>query len=1499
MVFAEPISPSIDEICSQYPITESEEICYENYCVDYETNETTGEAYCVDLRDTYCRTNNITKIINDCDKTLYSGAMNYWDGSQYTPVNTTITSSDYGNYDYEMETAPYQAYFQDTINTGEAVKFVKDGYYFIYDLSGGKMQWESQIGDPDKTKSIGAIQSATASVINNTVRYNGSFLNTDVEYFVYNEMLKENFILNELPTYESGYLYLSYTGEIRYSDNLTIWANGEEKEGKDFNTSGRIELKDSNNDTIFFLPSPTATGLDGNVSESFYKIKVSDTKSAFHLLTPCIFLVNATYPVYIDPTVKLQDADTENLEDTHICSYVFGPTDYRGVNYGGNDHFEIGVYDASMLKFNISSYYDNSNIKLDNATLELYVGYGYPFCSGGQCNNMEAGEWINVSVFELYNSSIYNISDNAWDESNVTWFQRPVSGTDYNSTIIDTLKIQGGDDYDDAQWYIWDITEIFSRSASYNDVNMSIYINTTASNIDSGNYDMIQPTSKEESDYNYDRYKPIVRYFYTYTSDVNISTCTVLDSPNIVYYLDSDITDSSTSNCMDITANNVTLDCQGHTIDGNDVADYGIRIYRASAETTNITIRNCTLTDWDTAGIYLKNADGNSLSDVSSSSSSALDYGLQLYASDSNNITDFTSFDNGYGVYIFSSGLNSFVNSSIYNNTRLDVWYNGVGATQCKAEFDNVTGTDSLPIKFYNSTVNIQDWNNNASQIILCNADDSTISNITLDRDDTSNNCLALIDCDNVTVSNSTLKDLYFGIDIYYSNSNNITDMSLDSATYGMQLYYSDSNNVTNCSFGFDSGQSGMYFIGNSDNNTIKDSTFTIGDGTGVHIIGSSNPSFYNAFYNNMFNYSALGSITIIQNTTNSNYWNTTQQTGTREYSNGTQIGGNFYWCENGLGESQTCTDSDKDGFCDSTYQLYANNIDYLPLSDEYGGPVINTNQTIPATPRYGLSTKINANVTTTGGVISWVNFTLKAPNGTAVIDNTNGTNYDTDLWNSSSYTIDNYGTWTVNITAGDTEGFTTTIEWTFSISLGTLTVETPDADQDHEFSLNASETETYNLTLTTDGNSNNTINFTESGDLSNITICNVSYQSNPYTLENGSSENILVTITTSTSSPSGTYSGTITVNRTNDGDETNITVNFTISSLGAGDVDILNTTFAISGYDNEIFTRTFSINNSGTYNLTHCNMSLTTTVSSSSGWSNSDFTIEVAEEQSVTLTFTPSGTGNDNSPILKCLCQATASGGKDSDSIGGAIAIASSSGDEGGNGGGGSTKDDDLLQVLLLTDFKFKIYPRFLEPSPFSTSLLPNSTIQWKNIRIFNQESEPNKTFIPLWVWSCEGYENCLSDWCTFYHEDEKILTMGIPPSQQESFTLDCTIPINATMNRKYEGSILIYPKGYNKNISQSVRIIITPRDKADFLKTEVITQAVWGGMTNGTTMIIAFLRYPVICFSRSCQDTTLCFIELMPNPVMFNETVIFHGIEVWYIILTVLLLLFMFWPF
>ena len=89
------------------------------------------------------------------------------------------------------------------------------------------------------------------------------------------------------------------------------------------------------------------------------------------------------------------------------------------------------------------------------------------------------------------------------------------------------------------------------------------------------------------------------------------------------------------------------------------------------------------------------------------------------------------------------------------------------------------------------------------------------------------------------------------------------------------------------------------------------------------------------------------------------NIWNITKTVGTNIIG-GAYLGGNYWTNPSGTGYSDTCTDADKDGFCDNSYTVATGNIDYLPLSDEYSHPTIIINNVPNSFPMFSNATYAN-----------------------------------------------------------------------------------------------------------------------------------------------------------------------------------------------------------------------------------------------------------------------------------------------------------------------------------------------------------------------------------------------------------------------------------------------------------------------------------------------------------------------------------------------------------
>lgn len=324
----------------------------------------------------------------------------------------------------------------------------------------------------------------------------------------------------------------------------------------------------------------------------------------------------------------------------------------------------------------------------------------------------------------------------------------------------------------------------------------------------------------------------------------NITTCRALNDTNVVYQLTANISNYGSGDCFPVSANNITLECFGNTIDGtgsNDAIDL--------SGSDNFTVRNCNITDW---GVGIR---GDGASDF---------YSLN------NEINDMAN----YGIYLNNA------NNPIIENT--NIW--------------NVTGTFS-------------------------------VAGIKLDT------------LNNPTITNCEIWNTPIGLHIGGGQAGIIEHSTIrDNIDDGFYLYQTTSPFlINNCSVSGNTN-AGIHLFGNTN------VTFSViqDNGIGFEFGAGAGCKIYNNLLNNTENYQFFSSQV--------HTWNITEQAGTRIYSNGDNIGGNYYTHSNSSGYSDVCVDSNTDGFCDSVFALNDYNNDYLPYSDEFSVPTTTTTSTTTTT---------------------------------------------------------------------------------------------------------------------------------------------------------------------------------------------------------------------------------------------------------------------------------------------------------------------------------------------------------------------------------------------------------------------------------------------------------------------------------------------------------------------------------------------------------------------
>jgi parallel beta-helix repeat protein len=184
---------------------------------------------------------------------------------------------------------------------------------------------------------------------------------------------------------------------------------------------------------------------------------------------------------------------------------------------------------------------------------------------------------------------------------------------------------------------------------------------------------------------------------------------------------------------------------------------------------------------------------------------------------------------------------------------------------------------------------------------------------------------------------------------IIISQSGNLNDTKVQAATPADHVFNVTRNNVTISGFNItnaagtskagifldgvqqstisDNKFSGNYyniFLKDSRNNELTGNIVSNSSSSGIQLVDSSSNIIYDNYFNNTIN--------IQMSDGAGNSWNIAKTTGPNIVG-GPSIGGNYWAHPDGTGHSQTCTDADKDGFCDSYFYMNDHDIDYLPLT--------------------------------------------------------------------------------------------------------------------------------------------------------------------------------------------------------------------------------------------------------------------------------------------------------------------------------------------------------------------------------------------------------------------------------------------------------------------------------------------------------------------------------------------------------------------------------------
>jgi parallel beta-helix repeat protein len=240
--------------------------------------------------------------------------------------------------------------------------------------------------------------------------------------------------------------------------------------------------------------------------------------------------------------------------------------------------------------------------------------------------------------------------------------------------------------------------------------------------------------------------------------------------------------------------------------------------------------------------------------------------------------------------------------------------YAGTGAALSNIIVKNVTVNGSWQAIYYNTVSNgrIEKVNgrNNGVSIFLLSSRYNKITHCTVTNN--GGNAIAIWPgSDYNTITANVADNNNFGFALSDAQNNIVTDNIFENNNYGISL----------------SGGLAMY-------NSLNGNTIRKNTGYGIYFEETiSGTPGSNVFYNNLF-FNTANTGFEYATLPLENIWNVTPGTPGPNIIGGSTLGGNYWADPTGTGDSQTCADTDKNGFCDSLHVIsFGGNYDNLPLT--------------------------------------------------------------------------------------------------------------------------------------------------------------------------------------------------------------------------------------------------------------------------------------------------------------------------------------------------------------------------------------------------------------------------------------------------------------------------------------------------------------------------------------------------------------------------------------
>ncbi|MDE5995083.1 MAG: hypothetical protein K2G60_06185, partial [Oscillospiraceae bacterium] len=255
----------------------------------------------------------------------YDVPVHYSENGKWVDYDNTLIETDadeednegkiFKNKDLTVKNSDWNIRISKKTNGKKFVRVEKDGYKLSwYYIDANKSTAEiSQTEDDGDCTSLEKLSSA--------VSFKNVYKNTDLEYIISSDGLKENIILNSADTKRE------FTAEYKVNGLTPIQTD-----------SKTIELQNSDGEAIYILTAPFMTDADGENSDgiTFSLLNIKNNTFTVKTTLDATWLndENRTYPVTVDPVVQTKP-DTATIKNKYITSIDYNLEAYGSI-YVGN-----------------------------------------------------------------------------------------------------------------------------------------------------------------------------------------------------------------------------------------------------------------------------------------------------------------------------------------------------------------------------------------------------------------------------------------------------------------------------------------------------------------------------------------------------------------------------------------------------------------------------------------------------------------------------------------------------------------------------------------------------------------------------------------------------------------------------------------------------------------------------------------------------------------------------------------------------------------------------------------------------------------------------------------------------------------------------------------------------------------------------------------------------------------------------------------------------------